>query len=219
MHDWFIDADTHITEPGDVWTSRLPQKFQDAAPRMIRTDDGVDVWQFGRKERKIPVGATAVAGWPSPSPPSQESRRVPARRLRRQGAPRVHGRDRRLGDGPLPQHRRLRQRDLPRARRPGAHARVRAGLQRLAHRVDLPRPAPLHPGDGDPLLGRRRRGGRDPPLSRDLGHRAILFTSAPQDFGMPLIGDPHWNPIWTPPRRSTSRSACTSAAATSRTSS
>ncbi len=60
--DWFVDADTHITEPGDVWTSRLPQKFQDAAPRMIRTDDGVDVWRFGSKERKIPVGATAVAG-------------------------------------------------------------------------------------------------------------------------------------------------------------
>ncbi|MCH6561922.1 MAG: SDR family oxidoreductase [Myxococcales bacterium] len=59
--DWFIDADTHITEPGDVWTSRLPQKFQDAAPRMIRTDDGVDLWQFGRSERKIPVGATAAA--------------------------------------------------------------------------------------------------------------------------------------------------------------
>ena len=31
---------------------------------------------------------------------------------------------------------------------------------------------------------------------REIGHRAILFTSAPQDFGMPLIGDPHWNPIW-----------------------
>ncbi len=66
--DWFIDADTHITEPGDVWTSRLPQKFQDAAPRMIRTDDGVDLWQFGQAERKIPVGATAMAGWPEPFP-------------------------------------------------------------------------------------------------------------------------------------------------------
>jgi hypothetical protein len=66
--DWFIDADTHITEPGDVWTSRLPAKFQEAAPRMIRTDDGVDVWRFGRAERAIPVGATAVAGWPDPFP-------------------------------------------------------------------------------------------------------------------------------------------------------
>ena len=32
--EWFIDADTHITEPGDVWTSRLPRKFRDAAPRI-----------------------------------------------------------------------------------------------------------------------------------------------------------------------------------------
>ena len=30
----------------------------------------------------------------------------------------------------------------------------------------------------------------------EMGHKAILFTSAPQDFGMPFIGDPHWNPIW-----------------------
>ena len=66
--DWFIDADTHITEPGDVWTSRLPRRFQDAAPRMVRTDEGVDVWQFGQRERKIPVGATAVAGWKEPLP-------------------------------------------------------------------------------------------------------------------------------------------------------
>ena len=51
--DWFIDADTHITEPGDVWTSRLPQKFQEAAPRMIRTEDGVDMWRFGRANARF----------------------------------------------------------------------------------------------------------------------------------------------------------------------
>jgi predicted TIM-barrel fold metal-dependent hydrolase len=31
---------------------------------------------------------------------------------------------------------------------------------------------------------------------REMGHRAILFTSAPQDFGMPVIGAAHWNPVW-----------------------
>ena len=66
--DWFIDSDTHITEPPDVWTSRLPAKFRDAAPRMIRRDDGIDVWRFGNTERQIPVGATAVAGWHEPFP-------------------------------------------------------------------------------------------------------------------------------------------------------
>ena len=66
--DWFIDADTHITEPGDVWTSRLPQKYHSAAPHMVRTDDGMDLWRFGTAERNIPVGATAVAGWHEPFP-------------------------------------------------------------------------------------------------------------------------------------------------------
>jgi predicted TIM-barrel fold metal-dependent hydrolase len=32
---------------------------------------------------------------------------------------------------------------------------------------------------------------------REIGHRAILFTSSPQDYDMPLIGDPHWNPVWS----------------------
>jgi predicted TIM-barrel fold metal-dependent hydrolase len=31
---------------------------------------------------------------------------------------------------------------------------------------------------------------------RDMGHKAILFTGAPQDFDMPFIGDDHWKPIW-----------------------
>ena len=66
--DWFIDADTHVTEPGDVWTSRLPRKFQEAAPKIIRTEDDVDIWHFGSVERAIPVGATAMAGWPEPFP-------------------------------------------------------------------------------------------------------------------------------------------------------
>lgn len=72
-------------------------------PHHIRTDDGVDVWQFGSRERFIPVMATPF--WD-----------------------------------------------------------VDAAVTEI-HRC------------------------------RELGHRAILFTSAPQDFGMPFLGDQHWNPI------------------------
>jgi predicted TIM-barrel fold metal-dependent hydrolase len=28
------------------------------------------------------------------------------------------------------------------------------------------------------------------------GHKGILFTGAPQDFGFPFLGDPHWKPLW-----------------------
>ena len=29
-----------------------------------------------------------------------------------------------------------------------------------------------------------------------MGHRGILFTGEPQSLGQPLLGDPHWNPLW-----------------------
>jgi hypothetical protein len=29
-----IDADTHVNEPPDLWTDRVPAKFKDRAPRM-----------------------------------------------------------------------------------------------------------------------------------------------------------------------------------------
>jgi predicted TIM-barrel fold metal-dependent hydrolase len=29
-----------------------------------------------------------------------------------------------------------------------------------------------------------------------LGARGILFTGEPQRYGLPLLGSPHWNPLW-----------------------
>lgn len=33
---WLISVDDHVTEPPDLWTSRLPAKYQDRAPRVHR---------------------------------------------------------------------------------------------------------------------------------------------------------------------------------------
>ena len=40
-----ISADSHVLEPPDLWTARLPAKFQDRAPRQVRGEQG-DQWQF-----------------------------------------------------------------------------------------------------------------------------------------------------------------------------
>jgi predicted TIM-barrel fold metal-dependent hydrolase len=29
-----------------------------------------------------------------------------------------------------------------------------------------------------------------------MGHKGILFTGEPQFWGQPLLGEPHWNPLW-----------------------
>ena len=196
INDWFIDADTHITEPGDVWTARLPEKYRDAAPHIVRTDDGVDVWRFGTRERQIPVGATAVAGWhePFPSipknldecPPAAYDAKARLEYMDEIGAwamalyPNIGGFGSEtflgLGDPEL------------------MLACVRAYNDWLIEWIS-PDPRRFIPVMATPFWD------VDATVSeiyrcREIGHKAILFTSAPQDFGMPFIGDAHWNPIW-----------------------
>jgi hypothetical protein len=36
FRDGVVDADTHISEPGDLWTSRLPPKLRERVPRPKR---------------------------------------------------------------------------------------------------------------------------------------------------------------------------------------
>ena len=43
MTQLIIDADSHITEPADVWTSRVPAKFRDDVPIVVR-DGPADLW-------------------------------------------------------------------------------------------------------------------------------------------------------------------------------
>lgn len=194
--DWFIDADTHVTEPGDVWTSRLSKKFQDAAPKMIRTDEGVDIWHFGSTERAIPVGATAMAGWPEPFPsfPKNLDECTPGAydatsRLAYMdeiGAwamalyPNVGGFGSETFLG-------LKDPEL-------MLECVRAYNDWLIDWIS-PDPRRFIPVMATPFWD-VEAAVKEIHRGRDLGHRAVLFTSAPQDFGMPFIGDDHWDPIW-----------------------
>jgi predicted TIM-barrel fold metal-dependent hydrolase len=58
-----ISVDDHIIEPPDLFEGRLPAKFAGDAPRIVRRDDGADVWRFGAVE--VPnVALNAIAGRP-----------------------------------------------------------------------------------------------------------------------------------------------------------
>ena len=59
----FISVDDHVVEPPDMFDGRLPAKYADQAPKVVRTDAGDDVWVFDGTE--IPnIGLNAVAGRP-----------------------------------------------------------------------------------------------------------------------------------------------------------
>jgi uncharacterized protein len=55
-----IDVDSHVTEPPDVWTSRVAARHVERVPQ-VRRVDGHDVW-FIDGERVAEVGPTAPAG-------------------------------------------------------------------------------------------------------------------------------------------------------------
>jgi len=41
-----FDTDHHVTPPPDMWTSRMPKKYQDVAPRVVDLPDGGQAWSF-----------------------------------------------------------------------------------------------------------------------------------------------------------------------------
>jgi predicted TIM-barrel fold metal-dependent hydrolase len=55
----YISSDSHILEPPDLWTSRLPAAYRDRAPRVVR-EDGTDWWTVeGYKMLPAVVGGNA----------------------------------------------------------------------------------------------------------------------------------------------------------------
>jgi uncharacterized protein len=56
-----VDADTHITEKADLWTSRVAKKDQERVPRRVRDGNGRDTWYFnGDDVFARPAGAASV---------------------------------------------------------------------------------------------------------------------------------------------------------------
>jgi predicted TIM-barrel fold metal-dependent hydrolase len=75
--NWLISVDDHVIEPPHVWQDRVPEKFKDAAPRIVNDDDG-EAWLYDGK-RIATIGLSAAAGKKkdefSPTPVTYEDMR------------------------------------------------------------------------------------------------------------------------------------------------
>ncbi len=189
--DWVIDVDAHVTEPADLWVERVPAKYRDRVPTMQRGDDGRDRWFVGDGAVMLTVGHTATAGWGAPfpaAPPTFEevppAAHDPRARLEYMDSIGVWAQVMYPNVGGFGNQAFL---ALARTRSP---ARVRARVQRLAHRMVLPRirrgssPITATPfWDVDATVAEIER-------CAALGHRGILFTGEPQQFGLPAARRP-----------------------------
>ncbi|MFA1546241.1 amidohydrolase family protein [Actinomadura chokoriensis] len=58
--NWFISVDDHLIEPSGLWQDRLPERWRDTGPRIVRDGDS-EFWAY--EDRQIAtIGLNAVAG-------------------------------------------------------------------------------------------------------------------------------------------------------------
>lgn len=190
-----IDADSHITEPPDVWTSRVAAKDVERVPHVVRNDDGRDIWVLNDAQIDT-VGVTAPAGWddfPATYPPRYEDLLPGSYR----GADRIKYMDQagiwaqvlypnvagfgaqrflNMNDSRL-------QLECVRAYNDFQHEWVSVAPHRLIPNISLPF------WDVQASVAEIER-------CADLDFRSILFTGEPQRFGLPVLGDRHWDPLY-----------------------
>jgi uncharacterized protein len=189
-----IDADSHVTEPRDVWTSRVPSKYADDVPHVERVD-GADLWVLCGA-RIGSVGVTAPAGWPTfppEYPPTLEDCHTGAY----ESTSRLEYMDEagiwaqvlypNVGGFGSENFLSIPDDDLK-------LMCVRAYNDFLLEwcSADLSR---LLPVLATPFWDIEQTV-REVERCAELGARGILFTGEPQRYGLPVIGSRHWDPLW-----------------------
>ena len=194
--DWVIDADTHITEPPNLFSSRLPAKYKDRAPSIRMNERGSEEWSVGNLSPITPVGHTATAGWSEPFPSAPAT----------------------FAECPLASHdphARLAYMDSLAIWAMALYPNVGGfgsqdflGLEDpelmllcvQAYNDFVTDFASVAPERFIPITALPFWDGaasvKEIARCAKKGHKGILFTGEPHSHGMPVLASPHWNPLW-----------------------
>jgi predicted TIM-barrel fold metal-dependent hydrolase len=189
-----IDVDSHVSEPADLWTSRVASKWGDSVPH-IRNLGGKDIWYIG-DQLVMPVGPTAIAGFDGTLPEFPDT----------------------MADIPAGAH--LPQARLEYLDREGIHAQVlypnvggfgSGGFLKLkepelmlecvrAYNDFLVEWCATDPKRLVPVMATPfwdvEASVAEIERCAAAGHRGVLFGGQPQSFGEPPLAAKHWDPIW-----------------------
>ena len=200
-----ISVDDHVVEPPDVWTSRLPAKWQDQCPRGSRRT-ARSCGASRRRRSRSPSSVAACSTPPRTSAISSTSRSAmrtsgPVATNRPSASAISTRRDRRVALLPR----------LPPLLRTGVHrgdgSRARVGVRARVQRLDDRRVGGAVPGRLIPLVIM-------PLWDADLavaevercaakGARAVTFSENPAALGLPSVHDrrQYWDPVFAAWRR------------------
>ena len=192
-----ISVDDHIIEPPNLFDAHLPERYKADAPRIVRRDDGADVWRFGEVE--VPnVALNAVAGRP------KEEYGVEPQSLDeiRPGCYQVDERIKDMNACGL-----LASMNFPSF--PGFAARLFAvedeefglALVRAYNDWHLDEWCGAHPGRfipmALPVIWDAEKCAEEVRRVADKGCRSLSFTENPAALGYPSFHDSYWDPLWT----------------------
>jgi predicted TIM-barrel fold metal-dependent hydrolase len=192
-----IDVDSHVAEPPDLWTSRVPKKYGDDIPHLVHDErHDLDRW-FIAGRMLTAVANWATAGWhehPPRYPPTMAEADPaafePVARLGRMDEYGVWAQALYPNLLAFSNHAFMQMTD-----RELRLECVRAYNDFL---TDFASPAPerfvllsaLPFWDVDASVEELER-------VHDLGHHGILFIAKPHKIGLPRLSDPHWAPIFS----------------------
>ena len=191
-----IDVDSHLMEPPDLWTTRMPKKWIDRAPHVELSEDGNTEWWVLAGDPMMPVAQAAQAGWTefAPDYPPRWSDAQPE-----------------TWDA----NERLRWMDLY-----SIYAQVLYPNLALFHTASITStsdaafmlsliktyndfqtewvaadPKRFVPTTVVPFWS------RDDAVAEmqrcyEMGHRGMAFSQEPGNYGHPMLVDRHWDPIW-----------------------
>ena len=160
-----VSIDDHMVEPPDMYDRHVPAKYKDEAPKVVRNDEGIDMWVFQGQATSTPFGMTATVGWPREEwgfNPGYFLRGA-AGVLRRPRAGARHERQWCARFDVLPDHGRIQCPNVHRRRGQGPLLHHAPGIQRLAYRrVVRCVPWTVHSAGNRADVGCRPRGRRNP---------------------------------------------------------
>jgi predicted TIM-barrel fold metal-dependent hydrolase len=190
-----IDVDTHVTEPADLWTSRVPAKWHDLVPRIERIK-GRDFWVINGK-RALAPGLVSLAGYDGRPPtefPATFEEIDPAAydataRLAHMDREGIYAQVLYPNVGGFGSQNFLQMEDAALKL-----ACVRVYNDFLVEWASAD-PARLLPVCALPFWD-VAESAKEIQRCATLGHRSVLFPSQPQDFKQPALCDPCWDPVW-----------------------
>ena len=190
-----IDVDTHVTETPELWTSRAPASIRDKVPHIVTAANGTQRWVVGSGKAIASPGMSATAGVGSfKHPPKSFEQMHPAAydakaRLKYMDEMGIWAMVMypNVGGFGAQQFLKLDDPELMLT-----CVRIYNDWQTEWASADSRRLLPITSipfWDVAAAVKEIRR-------CAAMGHKGILFTGEPQYYGQPLIGDPHWNPLW-----------------------